>query len=770
MSDYAKLRSDLVASTAEIDGVAVCNIKDPITGSYFRLREPEYWLIRQLDGKTSYEEVANRFREKFNLNIDAEAVKKFVILLEKLFFLDDGRAEQAISRASYNAARGKTFFSRLLFIKLKGFNPGRFLDWLTSMYRPFHSKFWFGVSMLLIFLGFLVMAANSQYFYIDLGNLYSISSILVIVISLFIIISFHEFAHAVVCRHYGGEVREIGFLLLYFQPCFYSDLSDAWLFKKKSHRLAVTFAGPVMQLILFALAVFLWRVTVPGIFINEVARVIVVVCWVTMLFNFNPLIKLDGYYLLSDWVDIPNLRKKAFEYLGSVFKRNILGWPIDKIEIPKRKRKIYLYYSLFALAYSLFLLVYLFVIAAKFLLAKTGGWGLLVFTVIIIYALRSGIFELLKGLIKHFKYKRTEMKKPSKIIIYLIAIGSFAIGFFAVPLPHRVSGEVDVRPVTEFTLLLNEFGLLESKITRRGADPENETSYLQMTSNEMASLQLVPFVKDGQRVNIDDTLAILISNQVTKEIIANIAELDKFEGQLALLKSPPKPEEINEAEAQVEATEFNLVKLKKDLIRVQELFQKNLTSKEEYDRIQSEVKIAEAEVANKTARLNLLKSPPKPEEEAVIRAEINKQKAKVDFLEKQKDAQSVNAPISGIIKVHDRSSDGILSIMDSRQIEILVPVPDFNIKLIELNQSVTLKLRSYPDHTFKGYVAHIPLSANIYNNQAYFPISVIVENEDNLLQKGMTGYAKIEIGDSSLYKMALRKMMSFLRVEFWSWW
>jgi len=770
MSDYAKLRNDLISSQAEIDGATVYNIKDPITGSYFRLREPEYWLIYQLDGVASYEEVASRFRDKFKMNIDVAAVEKFVTLLEKLFFLDDGRAEQAVSRASYNAARGKSFFSKLLFIKLKGFNPGRFLDWLTSLYRPFHSKFWFGVSVFIILLGFMVMIANSEFFYIDLGELYSISSILVIVISLFIIISVHEFAHAVICRNYGGEVREIGFLLLYFQPCFYSDLSDAWLFKKKSHRLAVTFAGPVMQLILFALAVFLWRITVPGIFINEVARVIVVVCWVTMLFNFNPLIKLDGYYLLSDWVDIANLRKKAFEYLGHVFRSKILGWPLEVIDIPKRKRRIYLYYSLLALTYSLFLLIYLFVIVAKFLLAKTGGWGLLLFTVIIVYALKSVIAVVFRGFIKHLKYVRTAMTKPSKIIIYLIVLISFCIGFFAVPLPHNVSGEVNVRPIAEFSLLLNEFGLLESRIIRRGANPENKTNYLQMTSNEMASLQLVPLVNDGQQVNIDDVLAVLVSNQVTKEIIANIAELDKFEGQLALLQSPPKYEEVNEAEAQVEAARFNLSKLEKDMARIKELFQKNLSSKEEYDRIQSEVKIAEAEVANKTAGLNLIKSPPKPEEEAVIRAEINKQQAKVDFLKKQEEAQSINAPIDGIIKINDGIGDGILSILNSNKVEVLVPVQDFNIKLIEKNQQVTLKLRSYPAKTFRGTVAHIPQSAYNFNNQAYFTVSVIVENEDNLLQKGMTGYAKIEIGDISLYNMVVRKIMSFVRVEFWSWW
>ncbi len=770
MSYYAKLRSDLVASPAEVDGATVYNIKDPITGSYFRLREPEYWLISQLDGKTSYEEVASRFREKFKMNIDAAGVTKFVSLLEKLFFLDNGRAEQAISRASYNAARGKTFFSRLLFIKLKGFNPGRFLDWLTSLYRPFHNIYWFFISFILILFGFSIMSANSEYLYIDLGELYSISSILVIVISLFILISVHEFAHAVVCRYYGGEVREIGFLLLYFQPCFYSDLSDAWLFKKKSHRLAVTFAGPMMQFILLAIAVIIWRVTVPGIFINEVAEVIVVVSWVTMLFNFNPLIKLDGYYLLSDWVDIPNLRKKAFEYLGHIIKKYLLGWPIEDLRISKRKRRIYLYYSLLAVAYSVFLLVYILLIVAKFLLAKTGGWGLLLFTVIIVFALRSTIMTLFMGFLKHLKYTRSAMKKPSKIIIYIVALGSFAIGFFAVPLPHRVSGEVDVRPITEFSLLLNEFGLLESTIKYRGADPVNKTNYLQMTSNEMASLQLVPIVKDGQRVNVNDTLAILVSNQVTKDIIANIAELNKFKGDLAVLKSPPKPEEIDEADTQVEAAKINLVKLENDLSIVQGLYEKKHSSKEEYNRIFAEVKIAEAEVANKIARLNLLKSPPKPEEEAVIKAEIDKQQAKVDFLKKQEEAQSVSAPINGVIKVNDGNSDGILSILDSRQIEIVVPVPDFNIKLIELNQPVSLKLRSYPDQAFSGQVAHISLVAYHYNGQSYFPVSVIVENEDNLLQKGMTGYAKIEIGDSSLYKMSLRKLMSFVRVEFWSWW
>ena len=110
MADYAKLRSDLVSSSTVIEGATVHNVKDPVTGSYFRLREPEYWLIHQLDGETSCGEIAARFVGKFGLDITAGAVKQFVATLEKLFFLEGSRSEQAVSRRSYSREeRGSLF-------------------------------------------------------------------------------------------------------------------------------------------------------------------------------------------------------------------------------------------------------------------------------------------------------------------------------------------------------------------------------------------------------------------------------------------------------------------------------------------------------------------------------------------------------------------------------------------------------------------------------------------------------------------------------------
>ena len=121
----------------------------------------------------------------------------------------------------------------------------------------------------------------------------------------------------VVQQYYGGQVREIGFLLMLFMPCFYCNVSDAWLFREKSKRLWVTLAGGYFELFLWSLAVFVWRLSIQDTLVHYLAFVVLGVCGLQSLVNFNPLIKLDGYYLLSDWVEVPNLRQRAVGYVSA---------------------------------------------------------------------------------------------------------------------------------------------------------------------------------------------------------------------------------------------------------------------------------------------------------------------------------------------------------------------------------------------------------------------------------------------------------------------
>lgn len=769
MQSYAKLRTDLIAVPAEIDGQQVVNIKDPLRNNYFRLREPEYWLISQLDGYTSYEEVAKRFRNKYEMNISSGDVMQFVELLENQYFLENSRSEQQLSRKSYGVEEKKSLFSRMLFIKIKAINPQKILEKLSKIYRPFHSLTGQIFQLIFILYGAVLFIPNAGYFGINLFELFNITSITLIVLSIFILVTIHEFAHAVICRIHGGEVREMGFLLMYFQPCCYCDLSDAWLFKDKRKRLAVTWAGPYSGLILFTIMLIMWRVTVPGTFLNQIAHITVIVIWVTMLFNLNPLIKLDGYYLLSDWLEIPNLRAKSFRYFKYVFQKYILGWPIDKVETSKKERKIYIAYAILALIYTVFIVVYFLYLLAGFLVEKIGLLGLILLFAILIFSLRQNFVSLLKGIVKHFIYLKDIMKKPLRLAIYIILIIILSVVIFFIPFPHRVSGEVTVNPIAEFSLLLNDFGLLEKKFRRGGAEAEMKSSYIQMASQELASLDLIPHVNDGQKISVGDTLAILVSNQVTREIESEQSTLRKLKNDLALLQSPPKKEEIDEAISEVNAAQTTYDQKLRDEIRAKELSSRGLIAENILESTLSETQLAKAALANKRARLKLLNSPPKPEEEAVIQSEIEKQEAKLQFLKNQEDAQSIISTISGTVVINQKEEE-FLSIIDNQKVEVLVPISDFDIDLITVGQNVKLKVRSYTNHVFTGKVVHIPQDAVEIKGKAYFMVSVVFDNENLNLNKGMTGYAKIEIGTTSLFNLIMRRLTSIIRVEFWSLW
>jgi multidrug efflux pump subunit AcrA (membrane-fusion protein) len=770
MSEYAKLRRDLISSPTEIDGETVYTIKDPITGQFFRLREPEHWLVHQLDGNRSPDEVAARFREKFGMNLGAAEVQQFIDMLGKLFFLEDSRSEQELSRAAKKTFRGKTLFGRLLYIRLRAFKPGRLLERLAALYRPLHRPAWLFVAALVIILGIGILLANAESFFsLHLGAFLTVGKILTIVTALFVLIVFHEFAHAVVCRYYGGEVREMGFMLMYFQPCFYCDVSDAWLFPSKSQRILTTLAGPFFQLLLTAIGVLVWRVTVPGTTISEIAWLVVTVSWISYLFNFNPLIKLDGYYLLSDWLEIANLRSKSFGYFGNVVQRRVLGWNVPAIKTTGRERRIYLGYAVLALIYSGLLIGFVLFVVGRFLVDQWGGAGLLLLLVTLLVILRQQVYGFARGIVTHVRSMGNILKQPLRLTIHVVVIAGLIVLLVAIPLPHRVSGEISVRPIAAYFLTMNEFGLIESNLRRGGAEPDQKVSILQMNNSEMGVLDLVPVVRDGQVIMEGDTVALLTSNQVVQEISAAEAELARLQGELDLLRAPPKKEQVREAESELAAARAAYEKRRSDFNRAVELHNKNLISSEEMENRRSEMKIARAEWERRSSALDLLKSPPRPEEENVLVREIQKQRARLDFLRSQGDAQVITAPFSGVVS-RNPDDKTIMSVIDDNQVELLVPVSDFEITRVNVDQDVKLKVRSYPHRVFDGTVVRIPEAAMAMNGGQFFPVTVVVDNPDGALSDGMTGYAKIETGSASLLGLLYYKLLSKIRVEFWSWW
>jgi putative peptide zinc metalloprotease protein len=189
---------------------------------------------------------------------------------------------------------------------------------------------------------------------VDLYLFRSGASAVVLFLALFLVLGvIHELAHGLTTKRFGGRVHEIGLMLLYFSPALFCNTNDAWTFQRRSHRLWVTFAGPWIDLLIAALASIVWIGTEPGTAIHLVAFLTSLAAGIaSLLTNLNPLLPLDGYYALSDWLEIPNLRRRSFEYWGWIGRRYVLGMDTPPPRLTPRERRVFRLYGGLALAYS----------------------------------------------------------------------------------------------------------------------------------------------------------------------------------------------------------------------------------------------------------------------------------------------------------------------------------------------------------------------------------------------------------------------------------
>lgn len=765
-----KLREDLVVSEQESDGQKYFVLKDPITFRYFRLREPEYFLVRQFDGRTDCETISERFREKFNLNVSAEAVEKFAEKIDELYFFEGGKAEYEISSGRYLGRTKKSLFSKILFIKLKAFNPDRLLKFLSPPTRFLFHPWALTLMILFIFAGFFTYSSNFSYFRFDPIQLYSIGSIIIIIFSLAVIILLHEFAHALTCAYHGGQVREMGFLLLYFQVCFYTNLSDSWMFRNKSQRLAVIWAGLFFQMVLFAVAVFGWRVTVIGTGINHFFWLTVNVSLLMLLFNLNPLIKLDGYYFLSEWVDIPNLRLKSFAYMRHVIKR-LIGVKSETIA-SRREKRVFFWYMLLAGIYSALLIIVIAYIVYRFLTDNLGGFGFILFLILLALIFRAPIIQGIKfvgsrEVIRALAFKRRNIIVGTILIVLAIII------LFIIPFPRQVGGDIVISPLNEYSItLFSAQGMLELKLREGGTDRRFSTEHIQLSTGDLAVLSLTPLVKEGDNIIKGDTLAAVMSNQVSTGLSSARAELERLRGELALAQSPPKPEAVESAQAAVNAARATVVQLEKDIERNKSLHEKKLISRQELEKSESQLNIARSNLEEAEARLRLLQSPPKKEEVDILESKISSQEANIEYLMSQEAAQVITSPIAGTVTAMYR--DNLLfRISEMSRVEVAIPITDNYLEFVALDADVKVKVRTYPDRIFAGRVTHIPSSADnggYDDNRARFAIHAMLENPEMVLRDGMSGYAKIRCGNASLFTIIAERIRAFIRVEFWSWW
>ena len=369
MSQAPKLRDDLTLVEQTYRGEQSYIVKDPKSRKYFRFRPVEVNVIRRFDGSRTAAEVAAALAED-GLRVSAAAVEGFATKLKGMGLLERTVGERSVLMMERLRAQrrqrlgGSGAQSDIFRIRWSMGDPDQFMNRTMPYLRWMFTRGFLVASVLLFAMYFLVIAAKWTDFagaFSDLYHFrYSAWELFVFWCTGTVIIVIHELGHGYTCKYFGGEVHEIGAMLLYFEPAFFCNVNDSWTFPELKARLWVTAAGSWIQLVAAGLAAIVWWAATPDSLISHIALSAMIIGGVTtVVVNANPLIPLDGYFALSDYLEVPNLRQRAFGHLAWLVKARVLGLDVPAPPADEREQRIFLIYSLLAAWYiaSIMLLV-----------------------------------------------------------------------------------------------------------------------------------------------------------------------------------------------------------------------------------------------------------------------------------------------------------------------------------------------------------------------------------------------------------------------------
>jgi putative peptide zinc metalloprotease protein len=327
---------------------------------------PANWTLAQLfNGSRSYEEIAQLFSAQTNTQCSPEDVREFSAALDAIDFWYRTPQEKNVllmqkdaqkRRKSLKAKKNK--WGDLAEITFPAFNPDNYLTWLYK-YTYWIYTAWFTALTLLLFgvmIGITVthwseIGRDTLQFYNftekgwgDLGVFY---------VGTIVAMCWHETGHGHATKHFGARVPAMGFLLIYLTPAFYTDTTEGHVLGTRFQRFIIAMAGAWSELYICAVATIVWWDTPPDTPLHNAAYIMMLITGIASLFlNFNPLMKLDGYYMMCELHGLSELKEDSTAYVSAWVKRHIWDLPVEVPYVPRRRRLGFVAYALVSSLYS----------------------------------------------------------------------------------------------------------------------------------------------------------------------------------------------------------------------------------------------------------------------------------------------------------------------------------------------------------------------------------------------------------------------------------
>lgn len=505
-----RARHDLTAKRHLYQGRAWWVVKDPLALNYFRFQEEEFAILRMLDGEVSLADLKQRFEEQFppqKIGLD-ELHQLLGRLYKSGLVISDAPGQGEELKQRHDKRRRKQLLSELanpLSFRLRGFDPDRLLDRIYPKVSWAFTPVALIASLLLGLSAAMLVAVQFDAFSARLPSyqqFFTLENALYLAVVMGVTKVLHEFGHALACKHFGGECHEMGVMLLVFTPALYCNVSDSTMLENKWQRAAIGAAGMYVELVLASLATFLWWFSEPGLLHHACLSTMLVCSVSTLVFNANPLMRYDGYYILSDLTEIPNLRQRAGEVVSRKLGEWLLGLrPRPEPFLPRRHQGLFTAYVTASAIYrwvvgvSICWFLYQFFKAQRLQVIGQAFVLVSLFALIGMPMWRLGKFFWTPGQAEQVNRMRMGMSFAGVVVLLL--------GAFLVPLPHHVMCTFELQPRDPAPVYVDVPGTL-------------------------ASLHVQP----GQSVSPGTKLAELVNPDVKLEIAHLSGERDRLQNQL----------------------------------------------------------------------------------------------------------------------------------------------------------------------------------------------------------------------------------------------
>jgi putative peptide zinc metalloprotease protein len=452
-----KLREDLRISEQTVAGEKSYVIKVAETSSYNRYGPSEYELLTLCDGTRTPAEIAQVLNE---LHPDEPIAES-----EVLDFLDGiepamwertvGEKNLAVLERIRDERKSRVDQSSVLYISFRAWDPNKTLETMDRYLGWIYTRGFVIFSVALFIVAAYLLAGDWTRVQNDTAALYTFQgkSAYDIWVFWFLLLGLggiHELGHGLTCKHFGGDVHQMGFLLIYFTPAFFTDTTDILLFERIGRRQWVIFAGIWVELVICGFAALVWHFTAPASLLNDLAYKTMLLSGIQgALLNLNPLIKADGYYALSQFLDVDNLREDSFIFLRALARKYLFFQDVDLPASSRRLRRIYFIFGLTALIYSTTLLVLVVFFVKNVLVSKFGDWGYVLTLAVIYYFARKNLRKNLPLARAWLRQKREEVMAWKISRAHWVGAAGVALLLLVPPVPSKISSDFVLEPGNE---------------------------------------------------------------------------------------------------------------------------------------------------------------------------------------------------------------------------------------------------------------------------------------------------------------------------------